>query len=218
MLSMKVSTRKLARLIASVVVSALVLAGAVYAYFSVRVVPSISGVITDATSGHPIQGIKLCLEVDSRDFGYAAEHRSILRRDQLTTTASGHFSFRPSIHWMKPLSTWDGYAVRITDPSTGLAAACGPELALFEVNEDLRINLRRDGTQYFPSVLLHLGDASYQNVEWNSIRRPIQSQSTSIPLIPVLAGVEGCSNVKYSSLARDCQQMMAEVVAFKPSK
>jgi hypothetical protein len=207
------SSRKVPRWLRYVgysLLSLVTLVGALYVYVFVWFVPPISVKVVDAISGKPVQGINLCLQVQSKSF-----HQDVLRKETSTTGTWGRSFFWPSVHQTGLLENWDGYSVRITDPQTGLAVPCGPDLGpgLNEVSgNSVDLTPVQNGRQsYFPVTLVH--EESYQGSDsaWSATRRKIRFPLYQrIALIPILPDSEDCKQIPNRSQQQDCRNMNTE--------
>jgi hypothetical protein len=187
----------------------LVLAGAAfYASAFLHLVLPISAQVVDAITGKPVPGINVCLQVD----GKGPRGREVLRSEMSRTDHAGKFVFRSSVQVLRVLRKWDGYWIRVLDPSQGMGSRCGADIGQSELNktEQWPVYLGPDADgrpRYFP-VALWRGDPDPSAFHWGAMRRALGFPlGQRIALIPILQNVNDCQQIHERSLAEDCRQL-----------
>jgi len=197
-----------------VVALGLVLFALVVLFLSVHVVPPISAKIVDAVSGEPLAGMNVCLEIAIRDLGKPVAARS----EERLTDPSGRFSFSASIIHTQLLQSWQGYSVRVTDPSIEVVPHCGAFLSgayfsSFVEGGKLPPQDKMDRPFYFPVTVVSYPPMP-PPVRYNALLRKMGFPvGRRIALIPLLRNVEECKPIEDSDLAASCRELNGSAAA-----
>jgi hypothetical protein len=185
------------------------LVGVLYVIAFVRAVPPISAKVVDAVTGKPVSGVNVCVQVSTHSW----DMQVVLRSEQSSSDGSGVFFFWPSLHHLALLQSWEGYAIRVTDPQTDFAPQCGGVLGAWEMTDFKAWPIylgpgKGNKPKYFPVVFVDLGSSRRSMPPWTPMQREMGWwPPRRIQLIPVLENVSDCKQIELSSLAEDCRRL-----------
>ncbi len=182
-----------------------------YAILFVRVVPPRLVQVVDAVTGRPLAGMNVCLQAVNPP-GWTSQ---ALRSKLQTTGSNGRTFFLPSVVDLGLLQRLDGYTMQVTDPNSGFAETCGPEVGFKMSNGEtertekfIRIaNARSDGSQHFPVELVKREDIP-KNILWFPFMRGTDFHFfMPVQLVPLLPNADDCKTTSDALSLEECTRL-----------
>jgi hypothetical protein len=179
----------------------------VFAFMRFVFVPPIWIKVVDASTGKPVAGVNVCLEVGAKDW-HSGE---TLRIVSTQTDSSGNLWISPSIHWLSLFESSGGYTIRINDSHLNIDTkldtypVCGePHVAITVTESQVPIFTSSDWPVYFPVTLVkqptHQLPTSY-----SYSREMVFPLGSKVPLVPFLKSRDACQPTKDPTWAAYCK-------------
>jgi len=188
------------RWVVRLVVGFLVVISLAILAFGLHIVPPIAGRVTDAVTGAPIAGVQVALEVERYEASTHVDAHPVA-----VTGDSGRFWLGPFVAWAI-MGIGDSWVIVNHAPDSSDAFSPAETEVLYHP-----LTRRTGGpvspASYFPVTLSFTGrcdpttywEPTCINTRWWSFR--------SIPLVPMLDDVEGCTKIGDSTLPARCREL-----------